>query len=509
VGTAAALFLSGCGDPDDVDRPDGFEVEDEAAETHVATDVRVGALLEPMRTPSALQVGLALDDDLATFGGSDGEGLWFKKDAQAWHDLFAAIAACDAMTVERPPWYVKPHEWQFLGRVEFATDDDDLDEEFSEEDTEPTGPEGDFEDLPLLQQWKLVQDDRPILVDLEFGLAFRSRTDLFVLRHLDLVAMPSEPIDEEVEASVPDEEDGGEQDGAPLEVPGTDHEFQGGDTSSARGEDSTGTADERVLAPSSGEDETAAIFGPDGRIYVPDPTNLPWRRAAQIRRLVNGAVVKGGKCSAAMAGPRHAWTAAHCIIDKNGKFQQAFSIVPAANGNGVTNMELPFGHFPVKAVLFPNAFTSGATARTDWMIAVMASPRGYDKWFGSQSAKRSQIKNRFHRAVGYPGEFLNGDLIGCDDGPFGSCDDYMYYQDAKVRRVYVSTLRTRHDGVPGQSGSGIIRMNATGTSGFVRGVLNREGSNWTYARRLSRWVILNLCDLYEDYPSSVHEVSCE
>jgi V8-like Glu-specific endopeptidase len=210
-----------------------------------------------------------------------------------------------------------------------------------------------------------------------------------------------------------------------------------------------------------------------------------------------------------MAGPRHAWTAAHCIIDKDGKFQQAFSIVPAGNGTGTTVTRVPFGHFPVKAVLFPNAYTSGATARTDWMIAVLASPRGYDKWFGSQSAKRSQFKNRFHRAIGYPGERLNGMTIGCADGPFGNCGGYQYYQDAKVRRVYVSTLRTRHDGVPGQSGSGIIRMNATGTSGFVRGVLNREGSNWTYARRLSRWVILNLCDLYEDYPSSVYEVSCE
>jgi hypothetical protein len=508
VGTVTALFLSACGDPGDVDRSHGREVENEEANTHVAADIVVGALLEPMTTPSALEVGLAPDDELATFGGADGSSSWFKKDAQAWHDLFEAIAACEAMTTERPPWYVKPHEWQFLGRIEYAVDADDGDEAFSEEDDEPSGPEGDLEDLPLLQQWKLAQDDRPILVDLEFGLAFRSRVDLFARRHLDLTALPSEPNDA-AEPSLPADEDGGDDGDVPLEGPGGQHELRAGEALRATEQGAEIAADRLELAPSSGEDEAAAIFGADGRIYVPDPTTLPWRRAAQIRRLENGAVANGTKCSAAMAGPRHAWTAAHCIIDNNGKFLQAFSIVPAGNGNGTTNKELPFGHFPVKAVLFPNAYTSGASARTDWMIAVMASPRGYDRWFGSQSATRSRIKNRFHRAMGYPGEVLDGTKIGCDDGPFGECDSYLYFQDAKVRRVYVSTLRTRHDAVPGQSGSGIIRIDSSGTSGFVRGVLNRNVIGWTAARRLTRSVVLTLCDMYEEYPSSVYEVSCE
>lgn len=484
-------------------------MDTEEANTHVAADIVVGALLEPMTTPSALEVGLAPDDELATFGGADGAGSWFKKDAQGWHDLFEAIAACEAMTTERPPWYVKPHEWQFLGRIEYAVDADDGDEAFSEEDDEPTGPEGDLEDLPLLQQWKLAQDDRPILVDLEFGLAFRSRVDLFARRHLHLTALPSEPNDA-AEPSLPADEDGGDDGEVPLEGPGGQHELRAGEALRVTEEGVDIAADRLELAPSSGEDETAAIFGADGRIYVPDPTTLPWRRAAQIRRLENGAVASTGDCSAAMAGPRHAWTAAHCIVDNDGKFKVR-SVVPAANGTGTTSAELPFGHFPIKAVVFPNEYTSTRSARTDWGIAIVASPRGYDKWFGSQSAKRSQMKNRSHRAIGYPGDFLEGvGLIGCADGPSGFCREYQYYQDSKIRRVYVATLRTRHDAIPGQSGSGIIRIDSAGASGFVRGVLNRgETSDWTKVRRLTRSTIQILCDMYDSYPSSVYEVSCE
>jgi V8-like Glu-specific endopeptidase len=518
VGTVTALFSSACGDPVDVDRLEGREVDAEEANTHVAADIVVGALLEPMTTPSALEVGLAPDDELATFGGADGAGSWFKKDAQAWHDLFEAIAACDAMTTERPPWYVKPHEWQFLGRMEFVAVGEDpadvVEASFTAFDDEATDPEGDLDDLPLLQQWKLAQADRPILVDLESGLAFRSRIDPFPLRDLDITALSSELVDEEQEDEEAEAfgaaEDGGDTSEPAIVTPG-----EALDTLTGAGDgaaDTRRSTTARLADGSIGHAEPRAVYGEDGRLYVEDPGTLPWRRVAQVRQVLNDRVEPIGYCSAAMAGPRHAWSAAHCFISRSGKLLSSSAIVPAANGQGLTLAEFPYGSFRVRYVLFSSEYQVTDSVRTDWAIAILRDTRGYDKWFGSKAASKKRLKNKTHRVSGYPSNVsINFNFIPCDDTPLlaGFCGDYQYYQDAKVRRVYSTTLRSKHDATKGQSGSALVRMSPNGNSGSTRGVLNKGFGPWTRYRRLTSWNISTLCRAYDDYPSSDFEVSCE
>ncbi len=467
---------------------DADELGSEAADVYQLLVAPRASALAPEGVPAQIVEALAVEQQQLN-GDADAP---YVMDVLALSMLLSEISNCEAdagdPSIELPPWFSAPQDWQFVGRVrinEFGPDDD---QGFEETQPEPPQPEGDFADLPLWKQWLEAQRERAILLDLDTRLAFRSRVDLFPRRN-------------EVLISSPDRGDG------PVPQLGMEEESQGAP------EDADPVLhDAEAAAGGSGPMEPRSIFGTDGRLHVPNTTQVPWRRAAALRRRnADDSVQDLALCSAAFAGPRHLWTAAHCVIDSNGTLRRAAA--PGQSENGSEPETTPFGTFAVRYIFYPSAFRSGLDSATyDWALIVLRDTVGYPSWFGSQSATFGALKNRAHRAIGYPGDF-NADyqFVPCANSPNpgGICGGRQYQQLADLEQVFSTSLRSRHDANNGQSGSGIVRFTDSFSTNYVRGILNRGSADWTKSRRLTNYNLQYLCDAFESLPSTEYEASCE
>ncbi len=470
--------------------PSELEVEDLGSDAVVAYRRLVAPpeiALAPEGVPAEYVETLQLEQQQLNGGANTP----YVMDPLALSMLVAELGNCEANAgdpgFEIPPWFAAPQDWQFVGRVRFSEADAVVDEGFAETQLEPPQPEGDFADLPLWKQWLEAQRERAFLLDLDTRLAFRSRVDLFPRRNEVLIS-PPDGADGPVPQLTIEEDEASAEDAPSVLLGDGDHEEDAGPM------------------------EPRMIFGTDGRLHVPDTTVNPWRRAAALRRRkADDSVENFSLCSAAFAGPRHLWTAAHCVIDSNGTLRRAAA--PGQSINGAAPAATPFGTFAVRYIYYPGAFSSGLDSATyDWALIVLRDTAGYSRWFGSQSATFGALKNRGHRAIGYPGDVSSTyQNVGCANSPdpLGSCQGRQYQQLADLEQVFSTSLRSRHDAIGGQSGSGIVRFTDSFSTNYVRGILNRESSDWTKSRRLTNYNLQYLCDALDSLPSTAYEASCE
>jgi V8-like Glu-specific endopeptidase len=472
----------------------GAELVEPLAESAVDTDDTADAALSfdatlgdvELAAADAVVAQLQQPDGLTWLphatGGLVDDGI--RLDAQAVHELwYAAHTVASGADEEVPPWFAEAHDWRFIGRVRVLSPADDpeglIDAELAESGPVLPEPEGDLSDLPLVTQLRVALEERPILIDGRYNLAFQRRSILW----------PG-------------------TDGIVTDVPGSD------------GEDDVPAGDEAselFLAAAPGEDlEPRGIFDGDDRRRVDNTTARPWRNVARLFAApVTTNVAQGrGTCSASLTGPRVLFTAAHCFYRRGeGGGVRQRAVVPGATGP-LAGQTAPLGIRAVRHYYLTSGYRSFGGSQNDFGFLVLADSVGYGHWLGMQSVAFGNLKERFHTSAGYPGEVsVFNNFVGCVNSPDGSgnCLGFMYQQSSPFVTVYTRKLLSRHDLSPGQSGSPLIRLDDAGTGGPVRAVMVADRTSSprrSVSRRVTSGVIDMYCGILRGHPSTRFEAGC-
>jgi V8-like Glu-specific endopeptidase len=187
-----------------------------------------------------------------------------------------------------------------------------------------------------------------------------------------------------------------------------------------------------LQAPPAARDDgfsTESVFGPDGRVPVPDTTGLPWRCIALLSiTYQSGATARG---TAWFYGPRTLGTAGHNV--RHPRHGRATSILVSPGWNGLS---APFGTFvAATSHCHPTWLAHAAPDNLDFAVITLADPTPGRQlgWFGIAAYERSQLLPLLVNVSGYPSDrspqtqyFNGGRLHDVND------DFLMYPFDTEV-----------------------------------------------------------------------------
>ncbi|MCY1649182.1 trypsin-like peptidase domain-containing protein [Caulobacter sp. SL161] len=145
---------------------------------------------------------------------------------------------------------------------------------------------------------------------------------------------------------------------------------------------------------------TESVFGPDGRVPVPDTTALPWRCIALLTiTYQSGATARG---TGWFYGPRTLGTAGHNL--RHAKHGRATSILVSPGWNGAA---APFGTFAAASIhCHPTWLANAGPDNLDFGVITLNDPMPGQRlgWFGIAAYDSNQLLPLLVNVCGYPGD---------------------------------------------------------------------------------------------------------
>ncbi|MEM9997646.1 MAG: trypsin-like serine protease [Bacteroidota bacterium] len=185
--------------------------------------------------------------------------------------------------------------------------------------------------------------------------------------------------------------------------------------------------------------DARAIFGRDDR-GIPEQA-APYSRIGRL-------ITEGGTCTAALVGPRHILTAAHCYGRKpDGSLTNAIFVPLYDRG------ETPLGTYATVTSTYAEAIPPRTANSEDFAVSILDQPLGTQLgYFGLRSIQDEWMVPMAGRsapefaAVGYSGDWYDGERMGADWGT-------QFYGRMSGDRTVVA-----HDGdtTPGASGGPVL-----------------------------------------------------
>ena len=185
------------------------------------------------------------------------------------------------------------------------------------------------------------------------------------------------------------------------------------------------------------------IIGRDDRQPVPDAGQPPWCLVCHL--LIEDSQGRTHTGTGWLAGPFTVFTAGHNLLYRRvGHQARRVWVVPGRQG-----AQAPLGIFESTQFDVHPQWRAGDSAEVDVGVVWLPPSAGPAKgWFGFSAQPDPVLQGLAVRSSGYPDDRL----------PFGS----QWFTDSQIHRVQPQMLAYGLDTLPGQSGSPVFALDASG-----------------------------------------------
>lgn len=183
-----------------------------------------------------------------------------------------------------------------------------------------------------------------------------------------------------------------------------------------------------------------SVCGRDDRVFIPNPTTVPWRCVCQL--VIEGLHAQEVLGTGWLVGPRTLITAGHNLYSFAAKRGASrIWVLPGRSGDNV-----PFGYFQTNSFAVHPLWQSKGDPMHDVGAIRLPTPIG-DRlgWFGYAAHTDAQLQNLVVNNAGYPA-----------DKPIGT----QWFNAGRIGKVDPNVLTYGLDTEEGQSGSPVFYFTA-------------------------------------------------